>query len=388
MKYKQIPLKDLNQSLALAEYCFPTQPGTNRPNEMTGFIEKGAGLGGYVGNDLVSQLYAIPFEMNVFGVSIPMGGLATVSTYPEYRQGGHTKQLLLKSLEIMREKGQLLSVLAPFSESFYRYFGWELFFENTEYTIPIDQIERRQEEKGKVIRFSPDDTNWQEKVQAFHKQIVKTQNGLSYRAPYWWDRLHTRQSGSHYAACVNDDSEIQAYLRYRIDGREFQVLDLYAFDAKSERQLWGFISSHKSHIEKVTGEVPTKESFAFHFAQPDFEQKSFFDKMIRIVDVEKFLAVYPFKKLDKPLYVTIQDEHASWNDHTFKINADGKITKPKFVADEKVLQMEIGLFSAMMIGYQSPDWYRYEGYVTGTDQIIKAWTEAIPNGFPVFKDHF
>ncbi|WP_338147597.1 GNAT family N-acetyltransferase, partial [Lysinibacillus fusiformis] len=57
-----------------------------------------------------------------------------VATYPEYRQQGIIKRLMIEALQKMRDNGQTISVLAPFFVSFYRHFGWELFFEKLHYT--------------------------------------------------------------------------------------------------------------------------------------------------------------------------------------------------------------------------------------------------------------
>ncbi|CAM5379893.1 GNAT family N-acetyltransferase OS=Lysinibacillus sphaericus OX=1421 GN=LS41612_07495 PE=4 SV=1 [Lysinibacillus sphaericus] len=77
----------------------------------------------------------LPLNMTIHGENYEMGGIGFVATYPEYRQQGIMKKLIIASLKEMRQNGQTISVLAPFSVSFYRYFGWELFFDKLQYTI-------------------------------------------------------------------------------------------------------------------------------------------------------------------------------------------------------------------------------------------------------------
>lgn len=390
MDYKFIPPKDLHPSIKLGEYCFVTQPGCDRTKEMLHLLEQEVGLGGYENEELVTQLYVYPFEMNVFGITMPMGGIATVSTYPEYRTGGHTKRLLLKSLEVMREKGQLVSVLAPFSESFYRQYGWEVFFENTRYRIPVEQVQMRfREENEKVVRFDTTNEAWQKKVQAYYTKMVSKRNGLTYRDDYWWMRLNTREFDAFCAASLDADGEIDGYVRYRIENKEFKVLDFFTDHARAERILFQYIARHASQVGSVVGKAPVQSSFPVQMKHPEeVEREVFFDKMVRIVDVEAFFKVYPFEKITKSLYVKITDPSAPWNEHTFQIDSDGTVTKPKQVETDKVLEMEIGPFSAMMMGYHDINWYEWNGYAQALDKVKENWKQAIPVGYPSFHDDF
>lgn len=388
MHYKIIPVSDLQKTLDLAEYCFPTKPGTDRPKELTRILEQEAGLGGYVDKQLMTQLLLFPFQMNIFGVNMAMGGMATVSTYPEYRQGGYTKELIFRSLKLMRERGQVLSVLAPFAEGFYRKLGWEVFFERSDFSIPATEMSLRKSDTGKMIRFKGTDQEWHLRVRKFHDQIVAQRNGLTYRDEAWWNRLNTRDHDAWYAVHLDEQDQIQGYVRYQIHFPELKILDFYALDAKTERVLWNYLETHTSQISKVTVSFPAQDSFAFHLNKPDVYRDTYFDNMIRVVDVEQFLKQYPFQKQSDALYIEITDNFATWNNHVFKIDLNGTVTKPKNVAPEKVLKMDIGSFSAMMVGYHDVNWYVKQEYAKAKERVSQQWEAAVPKGYPVFHDEF
>src|SRR5438132_11992154 len=82
-------------------------------------------IGAYEGGRLRACLSIIDFRM-FFGVYLrPCGGIAGVQSEPASRGRGYAGALLRRGLEIMREDGQYLSSLWPFSFDYYRRYGWE-----------------------------------------------------------------------------------------------------------------------------------------------------------------------------------------------------------------------------------------------------------------------
>lgn len=389
--YQPIPNTDIDQVAKLKDYCFKTSLDSSRSPTFRYWVKKSTALGAYDNQKLVSQLLILPFQMNIFGVPFEMGGVATVSTYPEYREGGVTKQLLLQSLEKMRENNQSISVLSPFSVSFYRHFGWELFFENTRYTILSEELVVRNRVEGRVVRFDygcPDSEKWMERIQEFHKKEVARRHGNQYRDDMWWERIKERNPDSCYAISLNEKQQIEGYMRYEIQKKEFQVKDFYASCQDAEKKLWQFIQAHASQVTTITGTSPAQDSFGFHFTNPEVKREIYFEKMIRIVDVEQFLRQFPFKKIKAPLYVKVKDKKADWNNHIFKIEGIGKVGKVVSDVPANVLEMEIGPFSAMMMGYHSLGWYSRNGYAHITSEEMIHWETAIPCDYPAYHDYF
>src|SRR5699024_10388426 len=81
---------------------------------------------------------------------------SSVATWPEYRRQGMIKHLLRLALYYMRENGQTVSFLAPFSFAFYRKYGWELAFSEKHYSIPMAHLQKSWDAKGYVRRISRD----------------------------------------------------------------------------------------------------------------------------------------------------------------------------------------------------------------------------------------
>lgn len=389
--YKLIPDADREQAAILKDYCFKRPWDSLGADTFHYWFKKSTALGAYDDQMLVSQYLIIPFQMNIFGTTYEMGGVASVCTYPEYREGGVTKQLLLQSLDEMRKNKQSISVLSPFAISFYRHFGWELFFEDTRYTIPSNELSVRNRVEGKVVRFnynSPDQETLMEKVRDFHEKEVSKRHGNQYRHEMWWERTKERNPEANYAISLNEEEQVDGYIRYEVQEQEFQVNDFFADNHIAEKKLWQFIQAHASQVKTITGNSPAKDSLGYLFTKPEIKREIFFDKMVRIVDVELFLKQFPFQTIEEPLYVKINDKQADWNNSIFKIEAKGQVEKVGSAEPDQLLEMEIGPFSAMMIGYHQLEWYCKNGCAFGVLKVISHWEQAIPREYPTHHDDF
>lgn len=389
MHFQIISKSEIDEVVKLRRYCFEPVHANATDEDMLPWLEQGAIIGGYDGKQLATQLVVFPFVSNVFGVEMKMGGIGWVSTYPEYRSGAHTSQLMRESLAKMRADGQVLSTLAPFSEAFYRKFGWDVYFENTEYRIPSDALTLRESESGRVVRFNyTEKGEWFEKVKTFHNEVVRTLNGQIFRDNDWWQRLEDRTPEDHFVVSLDADGLIEGYMRYNTKDETFRIKDFYSINVHSDRVLWGYVRSHSSQVEEVVGTMPAHSSFPVIFKEPNVERKVYFDKMIRIVDVEAFLKLYPFVELEETLYVKVNDSQAEWNDAFFQIDLDGSVEKVLDAPGDKVLEMDIGAFSTLMVGFHGIDWYERNGQAKIAPLLVPVWRKALAVGYPSINENF
>ncbi|WP_353625974.1 GNAT family N-acetyltransferase [Bacillus sp. JCM 19041] len=83
-------------------------------------IEECSVLGWFSNNKLISQMVVYPFSVNIHGQPYKMGGVTGVGTYPEYAGLGLMNDLMKESLKLMKERGQTISYLFPYSIPYYR----------------------------------------------------------------------------------------------------------------------------------------------------------------------------------------------------------------------------------------------------------------------------
>ena len=79
---------------------------------------------------ICSSVYLIPYEIRFNGNTVKMGGIGGVATLPEERNKGYIKELFKYCFTEMFKNEQIFSVLYPFSNVYYRQFGYEWCIKN------------------------------------------------------------------------------------------------------------------------------------------------------------------------------------------------------------------------------------------------------------------
>lgn len=158
---RNLTTDDLDQYNALLRYAFQVTEEDLRnagwrddeiKQSKFPILERADILGCYDGEQLVSQFAVYPLQMNIYGAVYPIGFITSVSTYPEYSGQGIMSKLMRQSLIRMRERGQSLALLYPYSIPLYRKFGWEIISNKISYSVKDYQIPSRRNEGGFVRR--------------------------------------------------------------------------------------------------------------------------------------------------------------------------------------------------------------------------------------------
>lgn len=385
-------MEDYQQIHRLRDYSFPKKYEGARRADFHYWIEHSTTLGAYDKEKIVGQILVLPLNMMVHGVQYKMGGLGFVATYPEYRGRGVIKMLMKRALKEMRQNGQWISVLAPYSVSFYRYFGWELFFDKLHYTIPIEAFPNFGRQSDNVKRFSFEWMNDEifGEIRQFHNNHILGCNGGMIRNKAWWQRIERREPESHFIAYYNNENKIAGYLRYEIKDLLFHIKDFYAEGIDAEQAIWRFITSHKASVEKIIGATSVASHFGFQFDQPQFKREITQDVMVRVVDAFEFMKCYPWGEIQQRLFIRLQDPICPWNEHLFQIGSGGHVSimDEDKVEDQYVLHLSINLFSAMMVGYLSvKDVLPLSGKKIAERTALN-WQKALPVSFPAFFEYF
>ena len=390
MEYRNVKENEIDQVIKIKDYCFLNAYAGKRLEDFKYWAEVSTIVGAFDHEALAGQIVILPLAMNIHGQQYQMGGIGFVATYPEYRNSGIMKQLIKSSLEKMREQQQWVSVLGPFSVSFYRHFGWELFFDKIHYEVSMHQLSAKKENMGRIIRFNYEDgREYLEDVKKLYHQYTLSTNGVMVRDEAWWKRLEMRDPDVSFALSLDEEGTPQGYIRYVKKGQTLSLLDQVAFNIKAEQSLWEFIKTHRSNFTTVTGLAAVQDSFGTQWDEPQFKQEILHDKMIRIVDVEEFLKVYPFNETTSPLYLNVTDKFAPWNQGIYEIHSH-RVTKRtnEEVRRESCLEMDISSLSAYLAGYHDLNWYHYHKKARADKEVINKWDKAVPNESPRFYEHF
>lgn len=386
MDIRIIEATEYEQVLDLRAYSFESVYSNERVQDFLHWLTEGHAIGAFEGNELIGQLLVLPLNMTLRGQNIEMGGIGFVATYPEHRNKGVMKAIMIESLEQMRNHGQTISVLAPYSTSFYRYFGWELFQEQLHFSCAISDIGADAKLVDEVRRTSFKRVNenvWNE-IKQFHNNLANSRNGMMKRSDEWWNRMKVRQENSHFAAFY-ENGEIIGYIRYTIQNLVFKIEDYYLLHNRSEVAVFRFIQAHASSVTKVEGVVPASRYFGATFENPSFEKQIVQPTMFRIVDI-----IQLFEKVEwrpkSTFLLEIYDKFAPWNEGTYYFSPT-EIKKIDGTFSETI-RMSINVFSAIIAGYWDIEELWERGVITSRKDKIQVLKEEFSVEEPFFNEYF
>lgn len=390
MEIRQLKLNEFEVSTKLSEYAFQyTMTPEQRETSKTNFKpERFWGI--FEGEDLQAKLTILPFQVYLQGGILNMGGIAGVATWPENRRKGHVSTLLKHALQEMKNKGQTLSFLHPFSIPFYRKFGWELYAEYKKYTIPAKNFPLKVDVPGKVTRDVTDIPTLDSMYQSFANRY----NGTLVRDESWWKQSVLNEYG-YSAVYYSAEGEPQGYVLYKLEGKKLVCDEFVYLNEEARSGLWTFFGNHDSRIEQVElTMVPGDDELPFILPDPSVTQEIVPYFMARIVDLKSFIEQYPFEaNKEAELTIQVKDAAAPWNDGAWKLTVDGQgranVVQLSATGEASFdLSADIQTLSALFLGYKRPHALYRIHRLTG-DPLKAALLESmIPAGQTLLMDFF
>ncbi|MFC6332133.1 enhanced intracellular survival protein Eis [Paenibacillus septentrionalis] len=397
LKIKKVGLEHLTQYNQLLRYVFQV---TYRDLHQIGWeedeiirakspaLEQADVLGWFDGDKLISQAAVYPLQVRIFNKTYEMGGLTGVGTYPEYANQGLMHKLLYQALENMKNRGQSISFLYPYSIPYYRRKGWEIISDKITYEINDYQLPKNKQVPGEIERVAVDS----EQVKKAYERFALQTHGALLRNDLLWNEYWLWEPDDMMAAIYyNTEEEPDGYVLYRIADEVFHIKDMIFINEEARSGLWNFISAHFSMISKVIGNTYTDEPLAFLLEDADIKETISPYYMARIVDLEKFIAQYPFKPdtADREWTFMMDDPMLSWNQGVFtlRITAEGKgeVTRVSAKSNDKI---DIQTMATMLLGYKRPDYLHKIGRIACAPETIDMLEDAIEQQAPYFSDYF
>ena len=387
-RIKRLSVTDYDEIFALSQFAFQyklseedlikKKEEANR-HIIWGWMEDGK---------VAAKLHLIPLSVNINGKVFEMGGISSVSTWPEYRRNGMVKQLLAHALHHMKKNGQIVSYLHPFSVPFYRKFGWEMAFSKKQYSIPMDKLKRNWNADGYIRRKGADN----KLLHQIYSEFALNFNGMLTRDEKWWEQrvLNNEQM---VAVCYNTSDEAEGYIIYRVKDNILQVDELVYNSLNGWKLLLEFIANHDSMANEVSMTVSENDNLPLLLDEPRFKQETKPYFMARIVDVPTFLNKYPFEKVpDLSLDLIVYDDFLPENSGVYVIKQMNGITEvffgEKAVEEEHTIHCTVQQLTALMFGYKRPLELSRAGLIEGDDEAMEQLEKLIPVKQPFLADFF
>lgn len=351
-------------------------------------LEKADVIGWFDNDALISQVAVYPMEVQIFGKRYAMGGLTGVGTYPEYSNLGLMHKLLEQALKDMRQRGQYISYLYPYSIPYYRRKGWELISDKISYEIKDYQLPKARQVPGHVRRVK---TESEELERTYHRYATRT-HGAVIRDELAWNEYWLWDKDDVMAAIYyNKDDEADGYIIYWIENEVFYIKDMIFNNEEARTGLWNFVSAHFSMIDQVEGNTYTDEPLAFLLEDASIQEVISPYYMARIVDFPAFIQNYPFKPdtADREWRFSMTDPIMECNQGSFllKISQNGQ-GKAEKISEQCGDQISIQTMTTMLMGYKRPDYLGKIGRLQTSGTIIDMLEDAIEQQTPYVSDYF
>ncbi|MFD2670436.1 GNAT family N-acetyltransferase [Marinicrinis sediminis] len=367
---------------------------------------------------LLGKLTLLDLQVYVGEKVLDMGGIAGVATWPEYRRLGLVRQLLAHSLREMREKGLTLSMLHPFSFSFYRKYGWETFVDRKICTLKMAQVPvySANGSEGQWVRLAASEEAWTA-MQDVYDRVARHYNGTLVRTGMWWqervfqsgsikyvyERAHEGDASTEGEGSGKEEKVREAFLEYEVRDRKMKVYASGYTTEAGRRAIWQFIAQHDSMADEIEIEVPANEDMTYGLDDPKFKQEITPYFMARIVDMEGFLRQYPFQPGSAcQLVLEVVDTFADWNNGAYLLELDEaghvaivQISEERSLErsghDEATLPVIRGAIpdiTAWLLGYRHGVELYKRQLITGDEQAVQVLSSRLSGHSTYLPDFF
>jgi len=336
----------------------------------------------------------IPMTQNVRGKLFAMGGVSGVATRTAHRRRGYAREVMLGLLEGMYERGEAVSTLYPFRDSFYGRLGYASF------------------PQARLVRLSPQALvpllGWEipgevdlvrirdgfEEYREFLKEVQPQRHGMSLRPPK--NASQMRQSNRHWLAVARSGGEVSGVMTYRPtdDGRELTVSGFFYRDSLGKYLLLRWLARHTDQANAIwlylgPGEFPETWlddlEVEVHTRRTRDER---LDPMGRVVLVEGLSGMHTG---EGRFTAHLTDEHCPWNEGSYAFETvDGKLEVSRAEKHEEThdCELDIRALSALVFTGHGPGDFALRGWGEPVPEAQRAMRSMFPPALPYLHEEF
>jgi predicted acetyltransferase len=291
---------------------------------------------GELDGQIVASLVLYPFTAFVRGQRLPVTGIGSVAVSPEHRRRGVAEVLLKSALREMRQRGDAISVLYPFRDSFYRRLGYGVIEVAQQLAFAPDLLPESDEAR-RVRRLTPPDRH---AVEALYERVALAGHfALARRATWWSQRLWTH-AGDWVVYEGRRRGQLEGYLYYEVDADagpfklSITLSEFVAATPEAHRGLVGYLASLSDQVAEVHHIAPGDNGWpallkTSQNLRPALEMSVYHDTgnavngvMMRLNDVKSALERLPVSKEARgEIALEVEDEAVPQNARAYRLRA-------------------------------------------------------------------
>lgn len=304
---------------------------------------------------ICSALQILPYDIALRDKKMATSYIVGVSTQPEDRGKGYVSELLIRSLETMRNRGQWISILLPFNYGFYRKYGWETCYCYNEYTGDRNSFSKllgNVDLSGKILPIKlPRDLSH---LTSCYTSYVKSLNGYVIRDQKDWERIlwDIKIDGGNGYIYVRNDETIGSILLVKDKG-ELSIRALYSTDILSYKELLFFAVNYDPTINRIVWSDRRGEPPIPHMTESGIDKNEKPYVMGRIVDVQKaFDNITLAREID--LVIEVLDPLLEWNNNRFSFAYKNDGLSVLTTSNPPDFEIPISTLTQLLWGYYTP----------------------------------
>ncbi len=325
MLIRKLNDEELKEALLIAWTCFHNRKDASslQPDDFDRAAEQWAAFS--EDGVMMGRMQNNHFRANIDGNIVENGGIGGVSTLPEYRESGAIREIFRELLPAARKSGEVISTLYPFSQAFYRKFGYETVVHQNVYEMKPEVLSGYHF-SGTAALYRPGDpvTDFTRIYQAFTgKRNLSFVRDDQYMAKEW---LHEDPKKSRcFPYLLSIDEKPVAYVIftdiYNNPQAILQVDEAAFINREGFMAILGFLARFSADYGTIRLPLPTDIDLLSVIQSPkanDIQKKPKQDYMIRVVNAEKLLQAIEVPE-GKSFVIRVQDELLKENCGCFRV---------------------------------------------------------------------
>src|SRR6056297_2606918 len=304
-------------------------------------------------SEYLSACYLWPLDMKLRNSVVKMTGIGALGSNAINRGKGAVKKLLHESLKLMKEKDVMVCVLYPFSQSFYRKYGWEKLDDMLTCHFSPGIINKTNTLKDYEIHhyYEPNKA-----VMTFYNQYAANHyNYIQKQAKHWNVELEQKIPSDIDRRIVtfSQNGRIKSIILMLTSLPEYEtvlvVRDMAFVEQKDIKPIFDFLATLSLQIKKITLNLPVDFVYwPFFNNRPEktlLRERS----MIRIVDMT-YINGLKINAPDFDIYLKVNDDFAQWNDGQYLLSVKEK-TLSSEKSEKADFECDIATISSIISGY-------------------------------------
>jgi predicted acetyltransferase len=348
---------------------------------------------------VVASLVFYPLTAFVRGERLPLTGIGSVAVSPEHRRRGVGETLLRAGLREMRQRGNHVSALYAFRDSYYRKLGYGVCEVVHQLAVSASNLPLSEEARRVRRLMLPDRLA----VQELYERVATQGHFAIARNPAWWSQRLWTYPGDWVVYEGRRRGQLEGYLYYEVENSRgpfklaITLTEFVAATAEAHRGLVGYLAALADQVEEMHFAAPADNTWVSLLKtsqnlRPGAEIGAYHDTgglaggaMMRIVDVKGALEMLPLPSATTrgEIVLEVEDPVLTQNARSYRVVArDGRL-RVSAESGRRAPRMKLGVdvLAQLYAGALSPLRAAEAGLIEAQDgaaEIAESWFRARP----------